>query len=119
MNNDLFPFLAQNFGLVQGVLMNNYLYVDLTCLKAVLARRFAYPARPKACDKRRCTIVHRALSSGRRTPPGSKYTAKRQNIPNKANLNIFLTYLTKGNKRTYSDFYQKDVKKTNPILTIS
>ncbi len=40
-------------------------------------------------------------------------------IPNKANLNKILTYLTNEMKRTYSDFYQKDVKKTKPILTFS
>ncbi len=44
---------------------------------------------------------------------------KTLNIPNKANLNNILTWLTKEMKRTYSDFYQKEAKKTNPILTIS
>jgi hypothetical protein len=38
-------------------------------------------------------------------------------MQNKANLNIFLTWLTKEMKRTYNDFCQKDVKKTKPILT--
>ena len=49
----------------------------------------------------------------------SKYFQKTLNIPNKPNLNNFLIWLTKGIKRTYSDFYQKDVKKTKPILTLS
>jgi hypothetical protein len=40
-------------------------------------------------------------------------------MQNEPNLNIFLTWLTKTMKRTYTDFYQKDVKKTNPILTFS
>ena len=44
---------------------------------------------------------------------------KTLNMQNEANLNIILTWLTKEMKRTYSDFYQKDVKKTNPILTFS
>ena len=44
---------------------------------------------------------------------------KTLNIPNKANLNKILTYLTNEMKRTYSDFCQKDVKKTKPILTFS
>ena len=40
-------------------------------------------------------------------------------MQNEPNLNIILTYLTKEMKRTYSDFYQKEAKKTNPILTFS
>jgi hypothetical protein len=40
-------------------------------------------------------------------------------MQNEPNLNIILTWLTKEIKRTYSDFYQKDAKKTNPILTKS
>ncbi len=75
--NPMVCYILTNFSL-----MNNNLF-------PFLARRFAYPARPKACDKRRCTIVLRVLSAGRRTPPGSKYTAKRQKIPNKANLNNY------------------------------
>ena len=44
---------------------------------------------------------------------------KTLNMQNEPNLNKILTYLTKEMKRTYSDFCQKDVKKTNPILTFS
>ena len=40
-------------------------------------------------------------------------------MQNEPNLNKILTCLTNEMKRTYSDFYQKDVKKTNPILTKS
>ena len=40
-------------------------------------------------------------------------------MQNEPNLNKILTYLTNEMKRTYSDFYQKEAKKTNPILTIS
>ena len=49
----------------------------------------------------------------------SKYFQKTLNMQNEPNLNISLTYLTKEAKRTYSDFYQKEAKKTNPILTLS
>ncbi len=44
------------------------------------------------------------------------FIVKMQNEPN---LHIFLTCLTKEMKKTYSDFYRKEVKKTNPIFTIS
>ena len=42
---------------------------------------------------------------------------KRLNMQNEPNLNISLTCLTNEAKRTYSDFCQKDVEKTKPILT--
>ncbi len=44
---------------------------------------------------------------------------KTLNMQNEPNLYNILTWLTKEMKRTYSDFYQKVVKKTNPILTKS
>ena len=44
---------------------------------------------------------------------------KTLNMPNKANLNIILTWLTNEIKSTSNDFCQKDVKKTKPILTFS
>ncbi len=40
-------------------------------------------------------------------------------MQNEPNLNKILTYLTNEMKRTYSDFYQKEAKKTKPILTLS
>jgi hypothetical protein len=40
-------------------------------------------------------------------------------MQNEPNLNNILTWLTKEMKRTYNDFYQKEAKKTNPILTFS
>ena len=49
----------------------------------------------------------------------SKYFQKTQKMQNEPNLNIILTYLTKEMKRTSNDFYQKEAKKTNPILTKS
>ncbi len=44
---------------------------------------------------------------------------KKQKMQNEPNLNNFLTYLTNEMKRTYSDFYQNEAKKTKPILTFS
>ncbi len=55
-------------------------YFGFLILIPLLARRFAYPARPKACDKRRRIVIRRD-SSGRRTPPGCKYTAKMKTKP--------------------------------------
>ena len=49
----------------------------------------------------------------------SKDIQKRQIMQNEPNLNNILTCLNNEMKGTYSDFYQKDVKKTNPILTKS
>ncbi len=71
---------------------------NFTCLRQVssfltpipiLAWRFAYPARPKACDKRRRTFVHQALSTGRRTRPGCKYTAKMKTKPKQSHSKPF------------------------------
>ena len=103
MNNNINPILAQSFLRVQGVCLPDTGYV-LSYIEDVRT------------GKNNAVIVKKNRQN---TSQWSMIHQKTQKIPNKANLNIILTWITNEIKRTYSDFYKKDVKKTKPILTFS
>ena len=109
----LYSLLAQSFLRAQGLFMNISI--------SILARRFAYPARPKASDKRSRTIVLRALSTGHRTQPGCKYTAKMKTKPFQSQTKPFFqrSIFDSGPKTGILDkFRQTFLCKTKPFFSI-
>jgi hypothetical protein len=148
-NNDLFPFLARNFGSSARLLSlatpesysctsrisQRQVTKQLTKITAKMKTKlkqthskpifwrsnFNFSPKTRIFDKFRTTFLCKTKPickplNTTRWSIRHHFNKKMQNEPN---LNIFLTWLTKTMKRTYTDFYQKDVKKTNPILTFS